>query len=82
MPFTHEQFFDLFGRYNRAVPLAIGLCWGATAVLAASVVRGRHASTALLTLMVFQWAWVGIVFHLVFFTSINPAAWALPAGGR
>lgn len=79
MPFTQEQFFDLFGRYNRAVPLAIGLCWVATALLVANVVRGRRASTGLLTLMVFQWAWVGIVFHFVFFTSINPAAWAFGA---
>ena len=79
MPFTHEQFFDLFERYNRAVPLAIGLSWLATAVLTASLVRQRRASTALLTLMIFQWAWTGIAFHFVFFTPINPAAWAFGA---
>jgi hypothetical protein len=31
---------------------------------------------SVLTLTIFQWAWVGIVFHLMFFTRINPAAWA------
>ena len=76
MPFTHDQFFDLFERYNRAVSLVIGLCWVATAVLTARLLRRRHPSTALLTLMIFQWAWVGIAFHFVFFTPINQAAWA------
>jgi Family of unknown function (DUF6064) len=54
----------------------IGLCWLAATVLTARLVRERQASTGLLTLTVFQWVWVGVVFHLIFFTQINPAAWA------
>lgn len=79
MPFTQEQFFDLFERYNRAVPLVIGLSWVATAVLIVRLLRGRRSPGPLLTLMIFQWAWVGIVFQLIFFTQINPAAWAFGA---
>lgn len=76
MPFTHDQFFDLFERYNRSFLPAIGLCWFAAAVLTAGVVRKRQMSTGLLALTTFQWAWVGVVFHLIFFTQINPSAWA------
>jgi hypothetical protein len=79
MPFTQEQFFALFERYNRAIPLVIGLTWVATAVLTVRVFRGRHSAGPLLTLMIFQWAWVGVAFHFVFFTKINPAAWIFGA---
>lgn len=76
MPFTHDQFFDLFERYNRSFLPAIGLCWFAATVLTAGLARKRHTATGLLALTIFQWVWVGLVFHLIFFTQINPAAWA------
>lgn len=76
MPFTHGQFFDLFESYNRSFLLAIGLSWIAAVILTARFVRERQASRGLLLLTIFQWAWVGIAFHVIFFTRINPAAWA------
>ena len=74
LPFTRDQFFDVFAAYNRSLwPCALAL-W-AYALLAAVVVighreRGRFAATMLAV----QWMWAGVAYHAVFFAAINPAA--------
>jgi hypothetical protein len=39
------------------------------------LVRGRVPSVALSGLAAVHWAWSGLVYHALFFTDINPAAW-------
>jgi uncharacterized protein DUF6064 len=74
LPFTRDQFFDVFAVYNRALwPFALAL-W-AYALVAAVVLtshrgRGRFAATMLAV----QWVWAGVAYHAVFFATINPAA--------
>lgn len=75
MPFTHDQFLDVFGSYNRALwPAATGL-WIATLGTLVQLYR-RHpkASQILAFLLALHWAWAGAVYHLAFFLPINPAA--------
>lgn len=75
LPFTREQFFEVFASYNVAV-------WPAQVVLVALAVSmtllvlrspekaGRFVSAGLALL----WCWMGLAYHLAFFWHINPAA--------
>jgi hypothetical protein len=75
LPFTDQQFFDVFGSYNAAAwPIVVGL-WLATIACTASFVRGSVQSVALSALAAAHWLWSGVVYHALFFTTINPAAW-------
>ncbi len=75
LPFTHDQFLDLFGDYNRALWPAVGLLWLATLFGLVQLYRGRPGASRLLAaLLAFHWAWAGLVYHLGFFRRINPAA--------
>jgi hypothetical protein len=75
LPFTHDQFLDIFGSYNRALWLAAILIWLLTAaVIVALYRRGPRASRLVAVLLAFHWGWAGIAYHLVFFRGINPAA--------
>jgi hypothetical protein len=76
LPFTTEAFFQLFADYNATWwPVALAL-WLATAWASLRLFQG-HATTgrAMLALLAIHWAWVGIVYHALLFTRINPAAW-------
>ena len=76
LPFTRDQFFDVFAAYNRSLwPFALAL-WGyalAAAVLLARRQgrRGRFAAA----MLALQWAWTGVAYHTAYFAAINPAAW-------
>jgi hypothetical protein len=75
LPFTHEQFLDVFGAYNRALWPAIALLWVAT--LAAFVQlyrRGASASRPVAGVLALHWAWSGVVYHLVYFRPISRPA--------
>ena len=78
LPFTTEQFLEIFRQYNTTIwPMqillaAVGL---AAAVLAGLRRGGRPVSICLASL----WAWTAIVYHWTFFTRINGAAWLFGA---
>lgn len=75
LPFTHDQFLDVFASYNRALwPVAFVL-WLGTVVLVGVVVRRRSGGDVTLAgLLAIHWAWAGVVYHLVYFRTITPAA--------
>lgn len=75
MPFDAQQFLEVFARYNTTVFPAqiILLIAGLLALRLAS--NGDSASTRIATAIVaFLWLWIGIVYHWLFFSSINPLA--------
>jgi hypothetical protein len=75
IPFTIEQFLDVFERYNRAIgaaPLAAYVLGIATLALAAR--GGRPASRAALAVLGLFWTFDGAAYHLAFFREVNPAA--------
>ena len=75
LPFTHDQFLDVFGAYNRALWPAAILIWLLTAAaMVALYRRGPRASRLVAAVLAFHWGWAGIAYHLAFFRSINPAA--------
>jgi hypothetical protein len=80
LPFTVEQFLDVFRQYNLAVwPMQIVLFIIALTA-AVLIIRKKHFSgKAVPIILAFLWLWTGIVYHLLFFTSINGAAYAFGA---
>jgi hypothetical protein len=76
LPFTAEQFFDVFGAYNRALwPAVIGL-WISAVIAMVTLARYRpHSGRSIAAMLAVQWAWAGLVYHAAFFSSINRAAW-------
>ena len=75
IPFTIEQFLDVFRRYNESVWPAqwILLLVGVAAVVLARRADPR-ASRAISLALAGLWLWMGVVYHLTFFRAINPAA--------
>ena len=80
MPFTREQFFELFVAYNAAIWPAevVAYLLGIAAVLA--LVRpGRAAGQLISAILAILWLWTGLFYHMVYFARINPAAYVLGA---
>jgi hypothetical protein len=80
LPFTKEQFFNLFAAYNQALWPALIALWVASAAVSVLLLTSRRPSdrwvSALLTA---HWAWSALAYHVAFFTRINPAAWVFAA---
>lgn len=80
LPFTAEQFFDLFRQYNEAVwPAQLALNLLALVAIGLRVWRRPHSSRLISGILGILWAWTGVVYHLIYFTSINKAAFAFGA---
>jgi hypothetical protein len=76
LPFSREQFFDLFAAYNAAVWPIIAALWIASAAVVILLVSSRRpADRWVSALLSAHWVWSAVAYHAVFFTRINPAAW-------
>ena len=74
LPFTHDQFLNVFGAYNFALWPAVAILWLLTAVAVGSFATGRVGSRPLAGLLAVHWLWSGAVYQLAYFATINPAA--------
>ena len=75
LPFTHDQFLNVFAAYNHALWPAVALLWAATAFVVLRWVRqGEEESRAVTLLLAVHWLWSGIIYHFLFFRPINPSA--------
>jgi hypothetical protein len=81
LPFTADAFFEVFARYNEALwPVVVGLWLAAAAALVTVIVApGARSNRMVTTVLVALWVWGGVVYHAMYFTSINPAAWGFAA---
>jgi hypothetical protein len=76
LPFSRDALFAVFAAYNEAV-WPMQLVWLSAAMAAAALtttpqrLKGRAVSAVLAAL----WAWMGLVYHLEYFSAINPTAW-------
>ena len=76
LPFTKEQFFDLFAAYNEALWPALIALWIASVVVSLLLLSSRRPPDRWISaLLAAHWAWSGLAYHAAFFTRINPAAW-------
>jgi hypothetical protein len=76
-PFTQQQFFEVFARYNEdLMPLQIGLFLLGVSAFGAMIVRRPDSDRVISAILAGLWLWMGVVYHLVYFREINPAATA------
>ncbi len=76
MPFTREQFLDVFQQYNLSVwPMQILLVLlGLTAIYFA-VAPHKPSNRIISGVLCFIWLWMGAVYHILYFSTINPMAY-------
>ncbi len=76
IPFTIEQFFQVFEKYNQAIyPIQFVLILIAVVVIVLAASRKPSRNKIISGLIGFLWLWTGIVYHLIFFTAISPPAY-------
>jgi hypothetical protein len=76
MPFSKEDFFRIFESYNNGVwPFQILLY--VLAIIAVLLVFWKTKSSAFIIICILSvfWLWMGAVYHILFFSLINPAAY-------
>jgi len=75
LPFSREQFLDVFRAYNDAIGIMPALLVGlAIALVAAAYSRSGKKHRAIAAGLAVLWIWSGAVYHWGFFAQINPAA--------
>ena len=79
-PFTVEQFLEVFRNYNEAVfPIQI-ICYFISAISIYLAIKPTSKSNRIISgVLAFLWLWMGVVYHLIFFTAINKAAYLFGA---
>jgi hypothetical protein len=76
-PFTQEQFLDTFAQYNVEVfPIQVALYIAGLTAIAFVFIPMPKSGAAISSILAFLWLWMGMVYHFMYFTSINPAAYA------
>jgi hypothetical protein len=75
LPFTSEQFFELFANYNRATwPMAI-FAYALALAVVVLLFRARALSSRVISgVLAFMWLWTGAAYHWLYFSRINSAA--------
>jgi Family of unknown function (DUF6064) len=75
IPFTKEQFLDVFAHYNLTVwPFQIVLYLLAITVIIVSLKKFKNSDKTGASVLSFLWIWTGLVYHMLFFSTINNAA--------
>ncbi|MFZ0390895.1 MAG: DUF6064 family protein [Calditrichia bacterium] len=76
IPFTIEQFLSVFEKYNLTIwPMQIVLYLLALVAIFLTLKPRKAAGRIISLILAIFWLWMGIVYHLLFFTAINPAAY-------
>jgi hypothetical protein len=75
LPFTIDQFLMVFEQYNQAIwPMHVLVYLVGIGVILCAVKKTRYADQIISVALAFFWAWMGIVYHLMYFSTINRAA--------
>ena len=79
-PFTVEQFLEVFRNYNETVFPVQVIFYLISVIAIYLAVKPTSKSGGIISgVLAFLWLWMGIVYHLIFFTSINKAAYLFGA---
>ena len=75
IPFTVEQFLEVFARYNLAVwPAQLFLYAVGIIAIALTLQRKVDPSRVVSLILAIFWIWMGLVYHFWFFSAINGVA--------
>jgi hypothetical protein len=76
LPFTIEEFLSVFERYNLSVwPMQIVFVLIAILAMILSIRKINQSDKIISIFLGFFWLWIGIVYHLAYFTAINKGAY-------
>jgi len=76
LPFTHDQFLEVFAAYNKSLWPGAVVLWLATAWAIILLVRHHVAAPRYIKwLLAAHWAWAAVAYHAAYFSKINIAAW-------
>lgn len=75
MPFSPEQFFNVFLKYNSFVfPVQILFFLAGIYCISLILLKSKSAAKINSYFLVLLWLWTGIVYHIYFFSEINKTA--------
>lgn len=75
IPFTVEQFFSIFKVYNEAIwPAQIVAYLMGLALIVALFKQTKWSGRFITGVLTLFWVWMGVTYHLLYFSTINPAA--------
>ena len=75
VPFTIAEFLNVFERYNNAVwPGHVLIYLAGIIAIGLTFRRGRVTGKLISLILAALWLWMGVVYHLIFFSTINKAA--------
>ena len=76
LPFTVDQFYDVFRTYNTTLwPAQIFLVALALVAIVLVAFPRRWSGLWVSVILATLWAWLGLAYHVAFFTTINPLAY-------
>jgi len=80
IPFTVEQFFNVFEAYNTATwPAQIIAYFIGGGAVALAFRENRLSGRIVSGILALFWIWMGVFYHMAYFSTINPAAWTFGA---
>lgn len=75
-PFTVDQFLEVFNNYNQTVYPIQFIFYLVSAYTIYLIVKPVPKSDKIISLILsLLWLWMGVVYHLIFFTAINEVAY-------
>jgi hypothetical protein len=80
LPFTVDEFFNIFRDYNEALwPSQVVLVGLALVAVFLVFKPGRRSGLGISAILAFFWGWIALAYHLAFFAGINPLAYLFAA---
>jgi hypothetical protein len=80
LPFTIDEFLEVFRKYNTTFfPAQIVLLMLAALVIYLVIKNNKNSVKIVTIVLAVFWLWMGIAYHLLFFSVINKAAYAFAA---
>jgi Family of unknown function (DUF6064) len=80
LPFGREAFFDVFAAYNSAIwPVQLIAIMLGLAAIFLVFWRMKASGKAIAGILAALWIWTGIVYHGIYFSAINEAAYVFAA---
>ena len=80
LPFTAEHFFGVFRAYNTTLwPVQMFLLALAVAAVVLVTWPRSWSGVGVSAILALLWGWMGLAYHLAFFTAISPPAYAFAA---
>lgn len=76
LPFTTQEFLNVFASYNQTVfPIQVILFLLALFALYFSFKKRSWSDKAISAILSLLWLWMGAIYHILFFSSINNSAY-------